>query len=158
MKTLAECLQTLPQRHQNALGWFLTRRGTIHPWPAPLADGTLLAAKPKGIYKPAWSRYALSVRENFGSDYRDKEPVSRPDGTWLYRYFQENANPQERDREFANRGLLQCRDDAVPVGVMRQVSSKRPCRYAILGVAYVRSWEEGYFLLEGFNSKGMARG
>ena len=65
------------------------------------------------------------------------------------RYFQEGADPQQRDRAYTNRGLLRCREDNVPVGVMRQTSPSPNSRYKVEGLAVVAGWEEGFFLLEG---------
>ena len=56
--------QGLPARHRSALSWFEEHAGTVQRWPAPLSDETLLASKAKGIYKPRWSEYALSVRQS----------------------------------------------------------------------------------------------
>ena len=154
-------LQKLPPRHQQALRWFLTNANTVQPWPAPLAgpEGeTLLASLPKGIYKPQWTQYALSVRQNLKSPYPDQEPVYRPDGSWTYLYFQESTDPTQRDAEFTNRGMLACWRDIVPVGVMRQVNPKPGSRYQVLGLAIVAGWEGGYFFLEGFGSSGESRG
>lgn len=146
----------LPDQHRNALRWFAKHAGTVQPWPGSLDDGTLLATKAKGIYKPAWSDYALSVRQTIGSPYSDKEPIRRADGTWQYLYFQENSDPTARDAEYTNKGLLACRRDGVPVGVMRQVSAKPGVRYNILGLALVASWDGGYFHLEGYSAQGHA--
>jgi putative restriction endonuclease len=145
--SLEAALQVLPDRHQQALRWFADREGREISWPRPLADGTLLACRPKGIYKPAWSRHALSVRESLRRPYPDEEPVARADGSWTYRYFQENLNPDARDSQFTNTGLLACIEDAVPVGVFRQVA-KKPARYQVLGVAFVRAWRDGFFEVE----------
>ena len=158
MTELDERLSGLESRHRAALHWFHERAGEVVSWPRPLPDATLLSSKAKGIYKPAWTRYALSVRQNLVSQYADREPVTRSDGTWSYRYFQENPDPNKRDDEYTNRGLLECLNDRVPVGVMRQVEPKPAPRYRVLGVAMVVDWEEGYFLLEGFSPTGQAVG
>jgi hypothetical protein len=156
MVKLEDILKPVSVRHQNALKWFRERAGTRQPWPQPLKDGTLLASKAKGIYKPDWSKYALSIRQNIASPYEDQEPLFRKDGTWSYAYFQENRDPMARDSEYTNRGLIACWKDKVPVGVMRQVSTTPNVRYAILGLALVSGWENGYFYLEGFSSEGVS--
>jgi hypothetical protein len=38
--------------HRQRLEWFEEHQGQISPFPPPLNDGMLLAAKAKGIYKP----------------------------------------------------------------------------------------------------------
>jgi putative restriction endonuclease len=147
--TTSQTLQQLPSRHQAALAWFKSNRGNIVGWPAPLSDGTLLACRPKGIYKPAWSTYALSIREMMSRPYPDEKPKRQPNGRWTYRYFQENIDPTARDDEFTNRALLKNIADGVPVGVMRQVAVTPRSQYEILGIARVKRWKTGYFLLEG---------
>lgn len=159
MKHLREFMIHLPTRHKTALEWFIRKQGEEQPWPQPLVYGgeeiTHLATKAKGIYKPKWSQYALSVRQVLDGPYADREPVFRRDGTWRYEYFQENVDPLDRDEEFTNKGLLACWQDRVPIGVMRQTSRKPKVRYMILGVALVAGWEVGYFLLEGFSNDGI---
>lgn len=155
MESLQELLAQLPARHRAALQWFIENSGTQQPWPDPLPDGTHLATKAKGIYKPEWSKYALSVRQALHGPYPDRDLKFRSDGTWSFSYFQENRSPSDRDAAYTNRGLLACKRDKVPVGVMIQTSSKPNVRYQILGVALVAKWEDdGYFLLEGFASDG----
>lgn len=160
MSALEAMLRPLPVRHQTALGWFTENAGTELAWPRAIGgpEGeTLLASKAKGIYKPSWSPYALSVRQSLGGPYPDRDPVFRGDGTWLYSYFQENEDPSARDDEYTNRGLVRCWQDDVPVGVMRQISAKPTSRYQILGVARVSGWDGGYFFLEGFAPDGRGR-
>lgn len=146
-KTVESALSTLPERHRRALHWFAARAGQEIRWPQPLAGGTFLACRPKGIYKPAWSKYALSVRESLNRGYPDEEPIVERDGSWTYRYFQENLSSDARDREFTNVGLLACIEDLVPVGVFRQVMAKPNARYRVLGVAIVHDWRDGFFEL-----------
>jgi len=153
----------LPKRHQVALRWFAERAGDEHSWPQPIEmegidEATHLASKAKGIYKPKWSRYALSVRQSLRGPYPDRKPIVREDGTWIYGYFQENENPDARDLAFTNRGLIACWRDSVPVGVMRQVNGKPNIRYKILGIALVVGWESGWFFLEGFSRNGLSHG
>ncbi len=160
MERLQDLLARLPDQHQLALRWFVERAGTDEPWPKPLSSpwgNILLASKAKGIYKPNWSRYALSVRQTIGGPYPDRAPLIRRDGSWLYSYFQENEDPTARDSEYTNRGLIECWHDRVPVGVMRQVSRGATVRYRILGVAMVSGWDGGYFFLEGFAPDGTGR-
>jgi hypothetical protein len=136
-----------------ALCWFLEHQGSEQRWPHSLLlpEGeTLLSSKAKGIYKPRWLPYALSVRESLGEYYPDREPKKRPDGSWEYHYFQENEDPKARDNEYTNRGMMACKRDGVPVGVMRQTKPKPNPRYKVLGLALVTDWREGYFILEGF--------
>ena len=155
MLELSEILTRLPGDHGTALQWFDAHRGQDVPLPGSLPNGTLLVSRPKGIYKPQWTKYALSVRQLMESQYPDKDPVVRPNGTWTYLYFQENHDPAQRDTEYTNRGLVECMRDGVPVGVLRQVSRTPHSRYHVLGLAAVVGWEDGYFQLEGFSPTGV---
>ena len=154
MLNLSDVIKKLPDRHQAALCWFITYRGQERSWPSPLLDGTLLTIRPKGIYKPEWTNYALSVRQSLKGPYQDRDPDIRPDGTWSYQYFQENSDPAKRDSEYTNRGMVKCMQDMVPIGVLRQVTGKPSPTYQILGLAVVTKWEAGYFHLEGFSEEG----
>lgn len=128
-------------RHRRALRWFADRAGSTTPWPDPLPDGTLLVCRPKGIYKPGWSDYALSVRHGMGGEYSDKDPEPLPGGGWRYRYYEGSIDPQARDEEYANKGLVKCMRDSVPVGVVRKVSVGAVLLYEVLGLAKVVGWE-----------------
>jgi putative restriction endonuclease len=160
MLALQDLLAPLSARHRIALEWFQRHAGTEQPWPDILStpEGpTFLATRAKGIYKPGWSKYALSARQVLKSRYPEKGPHLRQDGTWSYGYFQENDDPEARDSEYTNQGLMLCWENAVPVGVMRQTSPKPAVRYQILGLALVAGWDGGYFFFEGFAPNGLAR-
>ncbi|MBW8878689.1 MAG: HNH endonuclease [Acidobacteria bacterium] len=159
MEALQDLLAQLPVRHRAALEWFHRYAGTEQPWPAEIetAEGaSFLATRAKGIYKPAWSNYALSARQVLKSRYPEKGPIFRDDGTWTYGYFQENDDPKERDSEYTNRGLQRCWQDLVPIGVMRQTKPKPVVRYQVLGLALVSGWDGGYFFFEGFGRDDLA--
>jgi putative restriction endonuclease len=148
-------LLKLNAQHRKALNWFLENTGKVVSWPGKMPDGTLLVTQAKGIYKPKWSKYTLSIRQTIGGPYPDKDPIIRDDGTWFYQYYQENKTAKERDREFTNVGLINCIRDQVPVGVLRQISKKpNPTQYQVLGLALATGWEEGYFNFEGFSKEG----
>lgn len=157
MQNLSELTAGLPPRHQKALRWFEERRGTEQSWPGQLEDGTYSATVAKGIYKPEWTEYALSVRQTLAGEYPDRLPVRRDDGTWSYDYFQENAAPADRDKAYTNQGLMRCMERRVPVGAMIQVADKPEVRYQIWGLALVANWKDGFFQLEGFSETGLSR-
>jgi hypothetical protein len=158
MENFGQLLKQLPERHRAALAWFFGNMGTEQRWPNPLPDGTILASKAQGIYKPKWTEYCLSVRQNLGSKYTDKELDVRPDGTWSFLYAQETASPHSRDADYANRSLVSCMRDKVPIGVMRQIATTPVSRYHILGAALVADRSQGHFHIEGFSAHGLARG
>ncbi|HEM7873891.1 TPA: HNH endonuclease [Burkholderia contaminans] len=158
MMSLQECIDRLPARHKAALLWFHEHQGKEVSWPKPMPDGTFLVNKAKGIHKPAGWEYALSVRQSLGGPYADHDPVIHADGSWIYRYFQEQADPTKRDSQFTNVALLACQRDEVPVGVIRQVKGKPNPRYQVMGLALVREWDDGYFRFDGFGPSGALNG
>jgi hypothetical protein len=114
-----------------------------------MEDGTLLANKAKGIYKPAWSQYALSIRQSLDGPYPDRPIQNRPDGSWVFEYFQESLDEGQFEAQFTNRGLIECMKDVVPVGVFVQLTPKPQSTYRIHGLALVTGFASGYFSFEG---------
>jgi len=100
MERLSDLPSHLLEHHRVALDWFADHAGEETSWPKLLGKDTKLASKAKGIYKPAWTKYALGIRHSLDSPYPDQGPTIRQDGTWSYSYFQENINPSERDTEY----------------------------------------------------------
>lgn len=157
MANIHDALAKTAGDHRSALEWFRQRADSEETWSTIKAageTGPLLVTQAKGIYKPSGIDYALSVRQTLDSEYADKDVVRRPDGSWVYPYFQENSDPSQRDRMFTNRGLVRCMNDGVPVGVLVQTKPKPGVKYKVLGLAVVRDWRDGYFILEGFSEAG----
>lgn len=143
---IAKSRFTLP--HVQRLEWFVSNQNRLVSWPSPLDGGLLLVSKAKGIYKPADLEVALSVRCMLSSPYADEPVQHHTDGTWSWRYYQESQDPDDRDREYTNRGLMRAMEQQVPVGVLIQQSPKPESRYRVLGLGIPVSWESGYFTLE----------
>jgi len=157
MADIDDALAKTAGDHRAALEWFRQHAGSEETWSTIKAageTGPLLVTQAKGIYKPRGSDYALSVRQTLDSEYADKDVLQRPDGSWVYPYLQENPDPSQRDRMFTNRGLVRCMEDGVPVGVLVQTKPKPGVKYEVLGLAIVRDWKDGYFILEGFSDVG----
>lgn len=151
-------LLKLNKKHLNALTWFLDNHNKIVSWPDKLNNGDIVCTKAKAIYKPAWTKYALSVYETLASKYPDKAPKYRSDGTWRYEYYQEGVGIADFEKHYVNIALNFCIADKIPVGVMRQVSPKPESRYKVLGIALPVYYNNGYFILEGFNKEGELHG
>jgi putative restriction endonuclease len=150
-----ELLARISLDHRRRLAWFEDHKGEVTGMPAPLEDGLLLASKPKGIYKPRDLDYALSIRVNVGSRYDDGTPVPTPGGGWLLSYHQEGASRADRDRLSANRGLMQCIEDRVPVGVLQALGPARHrSQYQVLGLAMPVRWADGHFFLQSLDPPG----
>jgi hypothetical protein len=72
--------------HAEALRWFRDHAGQTVGW-REIKDhadqGARLVTQAKGIYKPRYAGFALSVRQTLDSPYADKEVVRRDDGSWV---------------------------------------------------------------------------
>lgn len=157
MTALTESINKVSGEHRIALEWFNAHRGQQVTWSAIQAEaehGARLVAQAKGIYKPHYTVYSLSVRTLQEGPYPDKEVEFRPDGSWVVQYFQENSDLNQRDREATNRGLMRCLSDGVPVGFLIKRKPKPGVEYEILGLGLVTDWEKGYFTIEGFTDDG----
>ena len=112
----------------------------------------------KGIRVPAGWRHAVSIRQTLGSTYGDQPPEEDEKGGWTYRYFQEGKKPADRDRARANRALMACLEDEVPVAVLIQEKAKPRASYRVMGLARVENWTpDGFFHFEGYTSAGSLR-
>ncbi len=157
MSDLTDAIAKIEGEHSIALNWFREQAGRKVAWSRMkdhVNEGARLVNQAKGIYKPHYTDYALSVRQTLSSPYADKELIRRPDGSWIYPYFQENPIPSERDKAATNRGLMKCMEDGAPIGALLQTKPKPGVEYAVLGLAIVTEWKDGYFILEGFSDQG----
>lgn len=152
-----ELLEKTSAQHSAALGWYAEKRGETVRWSDIQAfsqDVSRLVNQAKGIYKPAYTDYALSIRTIQDGPYPDKDVEYRPDGSWVLHYFQENSDPGQRDREATNRGLMKCMEDGVPIGALVKRKPKPGVAYEVLGLGMVTSWDDGFFTIEGFSDSG----
>lgn len=94
-----------------------------------------------GIYKPAWSKYALCISMKQGSIYEHKDAyVFLEDGRWLMDYSPRKGGLDLSD----NFALINCMQDKVPVGVITQVTTRTDKQvgstYQILGLGIVTNF------------------
>jgi putative restriction endonuclease len=62
----------------------------------------------------------------------------------------------DRDKAWANRGLMQCIADRVPVGVLCEIGPKRrQSQYEVLGLAVPVQWADGYFFVKSLDPAGV---
>ena len=130
------------------LDWFRQRAGTETDFPERLPNGDLLATRAKGIYKPANSRFALSVRTQLNSKYQDGIFISIFDGGWAFAYHQE-TDKRLGDRIFTNRALDENILHHRPVGVLQEVAihGKKGTKYFVHGVAVPIHKQGAYYIL-----------
>lgn len=92
----------------------------------------------KGIHKPRWSDYALSIVSMKKNPYTDKLRYL-PDGRWVITYSAETGGPDIP----ANRGLFKCMREKEPVIVLEQVSDKthkKGSRYRLMGLGLIEAY------------------
>jgi hypothetical protein len=95
-----------------------------------------------GIYKPAWSEYALSIVTKSDSPYDQKdEAVFLEDGRWLMTYSPRSGGLDISD----NRALVKCMDDRTPLGVFKQLTDKTDRQhgstYLVLGLGLITTYD-----------------
>jgi len=93
----------------------------------------------EGIYKPAWSGYALSIASMRESPYADKLTYL-PDGRWYIKY-----SAKAGGKELAvNQGLFNCMKDKEPIIVLEQLSDKtsqQGTRYRLMGLGLIDNYD-----------------
>jgi putative restriction endonuclease len=157
MNELDVALSKVDGPHKEALNWFEEFRGKRVLWKDILEHaelGARLVNSAKGIYKPAYTDFALSVRVIQDGPYPDKEVEYRPNGSWVCQYYQENIDPAQRDKEATNRGLMRCMEEQIPIGFLIKRKPKPGVEYDVLGLGFVKAWSDGYFTIEGINLDG----
>jgi len=95
-----------------------------------------------GIYKPAWSEYALSIMMKLTSPYEHKdEVIFLEDGRWLMTYSPRAGGLHLSD----NRALVKCMDERIPLGVFKQLTNKTDryygSTYRVLGLGLITSYD-----------------
>jgi len=92
-----------------------------------------------GIFKPAWSDYALCILVLPGSRYEQKDEILfLNDGRWLMTYSPRSGGLEHHE----NRALVRCLDDRAPVGVIQQVTDRtKGSTYKVLGLGILSSYD-----------------
>jgi hypothetical protein len=93
----------------------------------------------EGIYKPAWSNYALSIASMLKSPYSDQTHF-HPDRTWWMHY-----SPKAGGLDLAaNASVIRCMTDAEPLLVLKQISTKDSnsgAQHRLLGLGLVEAFD-----------------
>ncbi len=141
----------ITDQHNQARHWVAEQRGTYVTQQqlkavAPQLNVDHLITSAKGIYKPAHSQYAFSIRREPTGRYSDHKP-EEVDGMWALTY---DAEIDSRNGGYANAstsGLLKCLKDRLPVAVFWRHEALQP--YEILGLGRVTDFHAGQFCLFG---------
>lgn len=135
---------SLSPGHREALEWFREHAGKELPFSELQLGG--LTTKAKGIFKPAWSPYALSVRHVPESHYGDTISESNRSG-WSMRYAAEAPQNRSVKDAFGNRVLLSCMRYEIPVGILIRLRPKPDTTYREQGLARVSDFDGSVFTL-----------
>lgn len=135
------------------LEWFRMHAGIETDFPEPLPTGELLATHAKGIYKPAGSSFAISIRTQLKSKYEDGIFLSIFDKGWAFAYHQE-TDKRLGNNLFTNKGLEQNIVHSKPVGVLQEIANigKTGSKYFIHGLAMPIHKAGEYFIFCDLNT------
>ncbi len=92
----------------------------------------------EGIYKPAWSHYALSIASMRVNPYADKVTYLS-DGRWTIKYSAKKGGPDIS----ANQALFRCMAEKEPVIVLEQLSrktDKQGTQYRLMGLGLLDNY------------------
>ena len=155
-----DSLDKLPEKHKQKLQWFLSNRNKEVSWKETrpennrIPDSPFLFTTAKGIFKPKDSEYALSIKVMLNSHYQDQKIIPHNDGSWSFRYHQEENDGKSANALATNKGLVACMRDGIPIGVAIQKNGKPGARYNILGLAQVVELRDGFFQINGYSNDG----
>lgn len=117
-----------------------------------------------GIFKPAWSQYALSIAMSLKSPYEKKdEVIYLEDGRWLMTYSSRSVEQtSNRNRALSdNDALVRCMKDRVPIAVFKQLTDKtdrqQSSTYLVLGLAIITGYDPklDVFVVEGADNRAV---
>jgi len=138
------------ENHVRCLAWFEERTGTTTTMPKPIGDELFLVTQFKGIYKPKWMPYVLSIRSTPKGPYTDSAVTYNDDGSWSFRYAREENKGTAGESLYMNKALQANMDDRIPVGVLYKETEHSP--YLVLGLAVPTEFKQSYFLFESYRS------
>jgi hypothetical protein len=112
-----------------------------------------------GIYKPAWSKYALSIVTKPSSPYGKKDEILfLDDGRWIMTYSPRSGGLDISD----NRALVECMNMKMPLAVFQQVSDKKSHQgstYLVLGLGLITNFDikNDVFVIESIDREALER-
>ena len=65
-----------------------------------------------------------------------------------------NIDPDQRNKEAINSGLMRCMEEQISIGFFIKRKPKPCLECEVLGLGFVKVWEDGYFTIEGINLNG----
>lgn len=131
--------------HVRCLQWFEDHEGEEIRFDGLTTDGIRLVTQFKGIYKPQWMPYALSIRTTEQDRYADGTVIRQDGGGWHLSYAQEDDSRYDPRTLYTNRGIQSCIDDGIPLGILRKERRQDP--YEVVGLGLPIGWRDGFFTL-----------
>lgn len=162
MENLDKLLSNLAPSHIEKLEWFLKNKNRevywdeMQPKNNGLEGNPFLFTNAKGIFKPEDESYALSFKQVMGSKYSDLTPIAYDDGSWTYRYHEEQPKNESDPKNFwTNKAAQYSMEHKIPIGVAIQISKKpNPTKYKILGLGIISEFVDDFFVVDGFSDVG----
>ena len=102
MSDLNDAIAKATGEHAQTLRWFGDHTGRTVRWSdiqAHVDQEARLVNQAKGIYKPHYMEYALSVRQTSRKPLCRQRHTAASGWRWVYPYFQENPDPTQRDEK-----------------------------------------------------------
>lgn len=122
--------------HALCLAWFEEHAGTDTTWPKPIREWIVathprvvkekivLVTQYKGIFKPKWMPYVLSIRSTPKGPYADSPVTYNDDGSWSFRY----AREENKGRDGSTRSVV---DVELTVNEVRHARDIRTDLYVV---------------------------
>lgn len=140
--------------HARCLQWFEDHVGQEVRFDDLQADGIKLVTQFKGIFKPGWMPYVLSIRTTEQDRYTDGRVMRLDGGSWRMSYAQEEDSRFDDQRKlFTNRAIEACMNDAIPIGVLRKERRQDP--YEVVGLGLPIEWQDGFFTFVSYKQGSM---
>jgi hypothetical protein len=131
------------QEHAGCLQWFEDHIGDKVRFRDLAADGNRLVTQFKGIFKPQWMPYVLSIRTTEQDKYADGKILREAAGSWRMSYAQEISGQSDPRELYTNRGIEGCINDRIPIGILRKERREDP--YEVVGLGLPVEWKNGFF-------------
>jgi Domain of unknown function (DUF3883) len=140
--------------HVRCLQWFERHIGEEVRFNQLEAGGIKLVTQFKGIFKPQWMPYVLSIRTTEQDRYADGKIIRQDDDSWRMSYAQEEDDRYDPRELFTNRAVAACIDDRIPIGILRKEHRGDP--YEVVGLGLPVEWRDGFFTFVSYKPGALA--
>ena len=139
--------------HARCLQWFEDHVGQEVRFNDLATGGIKLVTQFKGIFKPQWMPYVLSIRTTEQDRYTDGRIMRQDDGSWRLSYAQEEDSRFDPRELYTNRGIEACMNDGIPIGILRKEHREDP--YEVIGLGVPIDWHDGFFTFVSYQPGSM---